>query len=230
MTQACRGDLAPTAPQAVRDAFASLAPPLRNPVSQACLDAIADPARTMLGARQYAVLTRAIARSTATWKVVVNEVPIQQYYALPYDRWEGYENERQKVLSALKGMPNTVFITTDVHATLANDARLRTLGPGGPENSGILDVTVGPAATANFALEIDDAVGIPGAGNLVDNLFFEPQPPSGIGMQCSVMDQFSYGAVEVTSSQLTITPKGIDGAPLTSSDGPCGPFVLNYQP
>ena len=44
----------------------------------------------MLGARQYAAFTKAIRASTATWKVVVNEVPIQQFYALPYDRWEGY--------------------------------------------------------------------------------------------------------------------------------------------
>ena len=28
----------------------------------------------------------------------MNEMPIQQYYVLPYDRWEGYEAERQRVL------------------------------------------------------------------------------------------------------------------------------------
>ncbi|NUT54924.1 MAG: hypothetical protein HOQ03_02930, partial [Thermoleophilia bacterium] len=56
----CNGDLAPTAPQAVRDAFAALVPALATPVPKACLDAIADPARTMLGARQYAAFTRAI--------------------------------------------------------------------------------------------------------------------------------------------------------------------------
>ena len=223
-------DIAPTAPQSVRNVFALLVPSLAQPVSQECLDAINDPDRTFLGDRQLKAFLHDIEHSQARFKVIVNELPIQQYYALPYDRWEGYEHERQEILSALKGTPNTVFITTDVHATLVNDARLSTLGPGGVENSGILDVTVGPAATANYALEIDDATGIPGAGNLVDNLFFEPPPPGGIGMQCSVLDQFSYGDVEVTSSKLTITPKGIDGAPLTSSDGPCGPFVLDYQP
>ena len=25
----------------------------------------------------------------------MNELPIQQFYANPYDRWEGYEAERQ---------------------------------------------------------------------------------------------------------------------------------------
>jgi hypothetical protein len=72
-------------------------------------------------------------------------------------------------------------------------------------------------------------VGIPGAANLVDNLFFEPQPPSGLGMQCSGIDQFSYGEVAVSSTQLTITPKDIDGNPLTTDDGACGPFVLSFQ-
>ena len=108
--------------------------------------------------------------------------------------------------------------------------RFKTLEPGGPVNSGILDVTVGPAATANFATEINQATGIPTAGSLVDNVFFEPQPPAGVGMRCSILDQFSYGEVSVTSSKLTVTPKNINGAPLTSDDGPCGPFVLNYQP
>ena len=50
-TAVCNGDLAPTAPQPVRDGFAALAPGLRNPVPPACLAAIDDPARTMLGAR-----------------------------------------------------------------------------------------------------------------------------------------------------------------------------------
>ena len=68
----------------------------RNPVAAACLAAIHDPARTMLGARQYAAFTKAIKASTATWKVIVNEVPIQQFYALPYDRWEGYAAEREQ--------------------------------------------------------------------------------------------------------------------------------------
>ena len=39
----CGSDLAPTAPQPVRNAFAALVPALANPVPQACLDALADP-------------------------------------------------------------------------------------------------------------------------------------------------------------------------------------------
>ena len=168
-------------------------------------------------------------RSTARFKVIMNEMPIQQYYVLPYDRWEGFEAERQQLLRELQSVKNVIFLTTDVHATLVNDARFKTLESGGPENSGIMDVIVGPVATANFALEIDQGTGQQGSGALVDAAFFTPPPPGGVGMQCSILDQFSYGQVKVTSSQLTVTPKNIDGQ--VQQDGatrPCS-VVLNYQ-
>jgi hypothetical protein len=123
---------------------------------------------------------------------------------------------------------NVVFLTTDVHATLVNDARFQTLESGGPRDSGILDVTAGSAATANLSREIDEVTG-PGRGALADSLFFEPPPPNGVGMDCSVVDQFGYGQVRVTSRRLTIVPKGINGRPQRSDDGPCGPFVLRYE-
>jgi phosphodiesterase/alkaline phosphatase D-like protein len=221
-------DVAPTAPQATRNVFAVLVPGLAQPVPQACLDAIRSERRTYLGARQLARFIRDIRTSDARFKIVMNELPIQQYYVLPYDRWEGYEAERRQVLRALQNVENVVFLTTDVHATLVNDARFQTLEPGGPRNSGILDITVGSAATANLGLEIDTEVGIPGAGALADTAFFEPSPPAGIGMPCSIVDQFSYGQVRVTANQLTITPKGTDGRQQREAGRPCGPFVLNF--
>ena len=160
----------------------------------------------------------------------MNELAIQQYYINPYDRWEGFEAERQRVLRELQGVKNVIFLSTDVHATLVNDARFQTLEPGGPQNSGITDITVGSAATANFSLEIDDSTDRPGTGELTDAAFLTPPPPNGVGMQCSIIDQFSYGQVRVTGSRLTVTPKGIDGRQLVEDGRPCGPIVLNYQP
>jgi hypothetical protein len=46
-------------------------------------------------------------------------------------------------------------------------------------------------------------------------------------MQCSVLDQFSYGQVKVTSKQLTITPKDISGTPQTDNGHSCQ-VTLNY--
>ncbi|MGH2803205.1 MAG: alkaline phosphatase D family protein, partial [Thermoleophilaceae bacterium] len=224
-------DFAPTAPQSTRNTFALAEPSLAQPVSQQCLDTIRDPNRDYLGAAQFRTFRRAIRRSTARFKVIVNEMPIQQYYVLPYDRWEGYEAERRRMLRFLsKKVKNVVFLSTDVHATLVNDARFQTLEQGGPRDSGILDVTVGPASTANFALEIDTELGRPGTGALVDAAFFEPPPPNGLGMRCSILDEFSYGHVKVTRRRLTITPKGIDGQPQVNDGRPCGPFVIRYEP
>jgi alkaline phosphatase D len=222
-------DLAPTGPQSIRNVFALVAPSLAQPVSPACLDRIRSPDRTFLGRRQLRRFLRDVKRSDARFKVIMNEMPIQQYYTLPYDRWEGYAAERERVLRELQSVPNVVFLTTDVHATLVNDARFQTLEPGGPRDSGILDVTVGSAATANLGLEFDTALGMTGVGALIDTAFFEPQPAAGVGMRCSILDQFSYGQVKVTANRLTITPKGIDGRPQRDAGSPCGPFVLRYE-
>jgi phosphodiesterase/alkaline phosphatase D-like protein len=221
-------DLGPTAPQSVRNTFSIVTPSLAVPVSQACLDAIRSPDRTYLGQRQLGRFLREIKRSNARFKIVMNELPIQQYYVLPYDRWEGYEAERQRVLNELQSVKNVVFLTTDVHATLVNDARFQTLEQGGPRDSGITDITVGPAATANFGIEIDETVG-DGNGALVDSVLFQGQPPLGVGMTCSVIDQFSYGQVRVTRSRLTVTPKTIDGELQRDGDKPCGPFVFEFE-
>jgi alkaline phosphatase D len=228
-TAACGADFAPTAPQAVRDAFGTLAPSLRNPVAASCLAEINDPARTMLGPRQYAAFTTAIAASTATWKVVVNEVPIQQFYAQPYDRWEGYAAERERLLRFLRNVENVVFLTTDMHASAVNEVRLRTLG--GPiEGTGIWEVVTGPVATNTYSTSVDRLLGITGAGTAVASLFFKPQPPNGVGMRCAALDVASYAQVTVTSRTLTVASRDARGRPVREKTGrPCAPLVLRAR-
>jgi alkaline phosphatase D len=230
-------DLAPTAPPEVRAAFSAITPSLSQPVSPACLSAINNPNRTMLGRSQLARFKAAIKRSTATFKVIMNEVPIQQFFALPYDRWEGYAAERANLLRFLKSnVKNAIFLTTDVHASLVNDARFQTFpSQGGPTNSGILDVTTGPVATMTFKREIDGAVNNPNAGSLVDSLFFEHQPTQagipGVGMRCSVINTFSYGEVTVTNRRLTVQLKDQNRRPLGEEEPntSCPPIVLNKR-
>ena len=224
-------DLAPTAPKRERDKFAIVTPSLAQPVAQACLDAINNPASTMIGAEQYARFTAAIKASTAKFKIVMNEVPIQQFYALPYDRWEGYSVERAKLLTFLKdNVKNVVFLTTDTHANLYNDARFSTFPEeGGQVDSGINEMVTGPVATMTFTKEINGAAGRDNAGDLVTSAFFKPPPPEGVGMQCAATDVFSYSEVKVTSKALTITPKDLNGK-LVHEKGtgapPCGPFTI----
>ncbi len=223
-----RSDLAPTAPQRLRNAFGFVIPALRKPAPKACLDAIADPRRTFLGRFQLRRFLHDVRRSRATFKVILNETPIQQFYALPYDRWEGYAAERAKVLRYLKRrVKNVVFLTTDTHANMVTDVRLRTLEPGGPKGTGILEAVTGPVATKTFAREIDEATGLSGAGNTVGRLFFKPPPPAGVGMKCAALDVYSYDEVKVTSRRLTITPKDIAGRPVREPGGTrCGPYTI----
>ncbi|MDQ3067741.1 MAG: alkaline phosphatase D family protein [Actinomycetota bacterium] len=231
VTAACGGDLAPTAPQPVRNAFAALVPSLANPVPPACQAAVNDPSRTMLGARQYAAFTKAIKASTATWKVVVNEVPIQQFYALPYDRWEGYAFERERLLRFLQAnTKNVVFLTTDTHANFVNEVRLRTLEPGGPVGTGIWEVVTGPVATNTQNKEVDETLGRAGLGSAIVALFYKPAPPNGVGMACASGDVYSYASVRVTGATLTVTPKDSNGRLVREETGiPCGPFVFRAR-
>jgi alkaline phosphatase D len=223
-------DLAPTVPETVRKAFATVLPPLAQPASQACLQAIDDPRRTFLGARQFAQFVRAIRTSTATWKVVVNEDPIQQFYQLPYDRWEGYAAERKRLLDALAGVKNVVFLATDTHANLIGEVRQKTLEQGGPVGTGMWEIVTGPVATNPYAKEIDGATGRTGAGDLVTSLFLKPPPPRGIGMKCAATDVYSYAEVRVTRTALTVTPKTSTGALVREkTGGRCGPLVIRAR-
>lgn len=223
-------DLAPTAPQRTRDVFAVLVPSLSQPVSAECLAAIRDPQRTFLGAEQWARFQRDLTTSSATWKVVMTEMEAKQYYTLPYDRWEGYESDRQRLLNLLKSVDNTVLLATDVHAVLGVDARHQTLEDGGPVPSGVFELSVGPIATKNFNLEIADATGNENAGDLVSAAFLKPPPPNGIGMDCAATKVFSYGRVTASATTLRIEPKDIDGNAVMQDDGtPCGPFTLTAK-
>jgi phosphodiesterase/alkaline phosphatase D-like protein len=229
-TAACNGDLAPTAPAGVRAAFAAIAPPLAQPVPAGCREAIDDPSRTMLGAAQLTAFTKAIRASTATWKLVVNEVPLMQLYALPYDRWEGYGAERARVIETLRSVRNVVVLTTDTHAHLIGEVRSRTLEPAGPDSTGIWEVITGPVATNTYAKEIDAVLGAPGSGDFVTSLFFEPAPPRGLGLRCSATDAYGYAQVVATRTTLTVTPKDSSGRPVREKTGAtCAPLVLRAR-
>jgi alkaline phosphatase D len=225
-------DLGPTAPQSTRNVFAALYPPLAQPPSQQCLNSINDPRRTMLGRAQLARFESDLRRSTATWKVVVNEDPIQQFYVFPYDRWEGYEAERKSLINFIGShAKNVVFLTTDSHANLVNTVKFSTLGENGPPvDSGIYDFVTGPVATENFNQEINDTLNNPSGGSLVTSVVLKGGPPNGVAMKCAATAVFSYSEVVASRRTLTVTPKDINGRLVHEApqDGgrPCGPFTL----
>jgi phosphodiesterase/alkaline phosphatase D-like protein len=184
----------------------------------------------MLGAAQYAAFVKAIRASSATWKVVLNEVPLMQFYALPYDRWEGYGAERARLLTDLAGVKNVVVLTTDLHGHLIGEVRSSTLEPTGPVGTGIWEVVTGPVATNTYAKEIDSVLGAPGTGDFVTSLFLKPQPPNGIGLRCTATDAYGYAQVVATRTTLSVAPRAATGGAVKEkTGGVCAPLVLRAR-
>jgi alkaline phosphatase D len=177
-----------------------------------CLDALLDPRRTMLGARQKRALEQALLLSSARFKLVVNQVPIQQYFAFPYDRWEGYAAERRELLEFMRDrrIDNVVFLTTDNHANLINDVFIdRFEAP----RSLAVEFTTGPIATHTLKTLIERESG-PELAPRVLATFNAALAIAGV--ECHNLDAYSYGLLEVDAAAGTakVTLKRDDGSPL----------------
>jgi alkaline phosphatase D len=214
----CQGDLAPTLPSAIR-VGAGLPP---NP-PPGCIQAINDPRRTVLGPVQKNVFKNALRNSTAKFKIVINEYPIQQFWALPYDRWEGYGAERAEIIRFVRNnnIRNVLFLTTDSHATLINQVFVDRFDEPAPAFD---EAVTGPISTFTFEEEIVDFGG-PGALSGV-NLAFNIA-----GEDCRQLDKFSYGSVTLAAASATpaIAFRDDTGAPIMNQ-GPTGGPVCVYPP
>ena len=185
--------------------------------ARACQARLADPARTMLGRAQLDRFKRDIERSNARFKVVLNELPIQQIYFQPYDRWEGYAAERRELLTFLRSrVENVVFLTTDFHANLINDVRISTFSQGG--DTGFEEVVTGPVALKTFAVDTVQKTGQAAAPAAIRALF-KGRRPTGLGMRCAALDAYAYARVRVTSSRLTIALRDGTGNPVRERPG-----------
>ncbi|MFL6572700.1 MAG: alkaline phosphatase D family protein, partial [Burkholderiales bacterium] len=226
-------DVAPRIPQRLRNLFSLLYPPLANPISPACIAALEDPNRTMLGKHQYDVFTSAIKKSTAKWKVIINEVPMMELGINPYDDWEGYEYEREKLLTYLKNnVKNVAIVTTDFHSNWVTDARIKTWPEnGGPVPSGIKEFIAGGVADQLFGREIDAVSGQPDSWKVVDGGYLNQQPPNGPGMECSNMVTFGYAQLEARGKSLKVVLKDNKGKQMTNAadNKPCGPWTLTAK-
>ncbi len=197
-------DLVPTLPTELRQQFARQEIPIPPEPPTGCLEALFDPSRTMLGHRQKALFKLALLFSRAKFKFVINEVPIQQFYATPYDRWEGYAAERAEILNFIRAnhIENVIFLTTDLHANLINEVFLdRFLDP-----EPIADEFVtGPIAHNTIEANLEDDPVLLVAFNTLLDL---------VDVDCRHLDAFSYGVVNVDSragGTTTITLKDDEG-------------------
>jgi phosphodiesterase/alkaline phosphatase D-like protein len=225
-------DPLPQLPQRLRDSLASqvgLPPAAAAAISPACTALINDPGRTMLGQAQLTAFQNAVSQSKATFKIIINEVPIQALYWDPYDRWEGYAAERRALLTFLQArVRNLVFLTTDFHANMVNTVRLGSFSEEGPSvDTGFIDVVTGPVALKTFAVDTDLKTGRPGASQFI-RAFLKAPRPLGLELQCAALDVYSYAQVKATSQALTIALRDAQGRPIqeTPSGPPCLPFTI----
>jgi phosphodiesterase/alkaline phosphatase D-like protein len=199
--------------------FAVQVDPVIGPIAAALLllpsdpdcvaNELADPTRTMLGPEQLAALQQALVDSDATFKIIINNVPISSIFVTPYDRWEGYLAERQTLLDFIAANldpDHTLVLSTDFHTNLA----IRR-----PE---FTEVVVGPIGQTTFGqtvLGILAGLGLPPALVPIFLELFEGVVDLGNGagsVLASAPDAFSYALVEVTQGaggpQLTVTARG----------------------
>ena len=175
-----------------------------------CLAALNDPTRTYLVSVQKQALLTVLRWSPARFKFVVSEDAIQQFYALPYDRWEGYGAERAEILNFIRAnaIRNVTFLTTDEHAVMMNQVFVDRFADPQPI---AYEAVTGPIATFTSQQQIaafGQALGDPnlvakfqGALNLV-------------GEDCRNLNVNSYAvvAVDPVAGTASITMKDSNGA------------------
>jgi phosphodiesterase/alkaline phosphatase D-like protein len=162
---------------------------------------LTDPTRSLLGTDQLAWLKAALLDSDATYKVIINDVPISSILVTPYDRWEGYLAERQDLLDFIGANldPDRVLvIATDFHTNMAI------------QRDELTEVIVGPIGQTTFSTSVQSLVPpelAPFIGlildlfdNVVDVANGPPQVPPIVPtgtVLASEHDAFSYAVVDV---------------------------------
>lgn len=189
---ACRDEAGNPDPAPMLPALSRLNLGLPATPPPGCREAIAAPNRTLLGSHQKALFKQALLTSTATFKFVVNPVPIQQYYFWPYDRWEGYAAERAEILNFLRThrLTNVIFLTTDAHASLMNEVFLDRFTDPAPV---AYEAVTGPIAAATLGSRLQRS----GGPELVEQFH---RGLDLVGMDCRRLDAYAYGLVTVSAA------------------------------
>ncbi|MFN8283001.1 MAG: alkaline phosphatase D family protein [Chitinophagales bacterium] len=93
----------------------------------ASITGVDDSTHYLLGPTQFAWLENGIKNSTATWKVIANQVMVAPFkvfnVAFNSDQWDGYPSERKRFFKMINddSINNLVILTGDIHSAWAND-------------------------------------------------------------------------------------------------------------
>ncbi|TCP28627.1 alkaline phosphatase D [Tenacibaculum skagerrakense] len=81
---------------------------------------------SILGQAQFNWLLNKLSTSSATWKIIGNQVMMMNYNGVPTnDAWDGYEEERERLYQHISNnnINNVVVLTGDIHSTFAGDLK-----------------------------------------------------------------------------------------------------------
>jgi len=182
-----------------------------------------DPARGILGATQRAWLKSELAASTATWKVIANDLPITLVVADGPTAYEavaqgddgaplGRELEFADVLSYVHRCEITgiVFVTADVHYTAAHHCD-PSRAAAAPEFTPFWEFVSGPLNAGAFGPNALDATFGPKA-------VFVKAPPVQNTSPADGFQFFGHVSIDGASRVMTVSLRDLDGAVLFSVD------------
>ncbi len=117
-----------------------------------------DPSRTILGEEQEAWLQEQLTGSTATWRVLGQQVIVDPVEAggvtINPDQWDGYKAARTRLLADIASVGDVVILTGDIHSSWAVDVPedATTYDPETGEGS-VAAEFVAPGVTSGFPLD-----------------------------------------------------------------------------
>ena len=183
------------------------------------------PTRTMLGATQKEWLKTELSDSTATWKILGNQVVFSEFnigFAAALDPlvtgdflesqfldiWDGYPVERAELVDFLEteAIGNVVILTGDIHCSFAFEVADPVLGnPAYDPATGAGAVAVEFVTPSLSAANFDEELGEFFTG-LVEDSINKPFPPTGINnnphMKFADLDRHGYLVLSVTAPQV----------------------------
>ena len=190
-------DLAPMMPPEIRGQLGL------GPTDPACIEHVIDPTRSMLGAVQLAWLKQTLLESDATWKLIVNQVPMTQIFVIPYDRWDGYIAEREDLLAYIRdnAVDNVVFLTTDIHANVGSRVYLDITED--DTTPVAYEIVAGPIQTCTLDCEVEKIRG-EGQGAVLQRFLVTKGL---IDADCIQINEYGYATVVIPKDASTLEAK-----------------------
>jgi alkaline phosphatase D len=202
--------------------------------------------KSMLGTCQYNWLTKGLASSKATWKIVLTPVPFNPTVKT-WDAWGAFPKERSTFVSYIqkKGIKNLVFLSGDIHSGGAVDDGTHSTWPElAVPHANMPDDWINTFCTTfNQKASARSEPGLWTIGTLVEP-DFDATPPTCMGVPIAPGTSLVYptpgvyatsgkGAagyvrIDASTSSLTATVIGADGNTRagTLADGTSAPMVV----